>query len=91
MQEVYWRVICMEDEKGVKQDKQEEPSSCDADLTYVKGKQNGSNLQQEEFQEVKQEGQSKDLRKSWQTHWGDLEQRYPIRSNPHWTERTRQQ
>ena len=91
MQEVYWRVVCMEDEKGVKQDKQEEPSSCDADLTYVKGKQNGSNLQQEEFQEVKQEGQSKDLRKSWQTHWGDLEQRYPIRSNPHWTERTRQQ
>jgi hypothetical protein len=38
MQEVYWRVICMEDEKGMKQDKQEEPSSCDADLTYVKGK-----------------------------------------------------
>lgn len=38
MQEVYWRVICMEDEKGMKQDKQEEPSSCDAYLTYVKGK-----------------------------------------------------
>ena len=26
MQEVYWRVICMEDEKGMKQDEQEEPS-----------------------------------------------------------------
>ena len=60
---------------------------CEADLTYVKGKQNRCNLQQEEFQEVQQEGQSRDLRKSWQTRWGDLEQRYPIRSNPRLTER----
>lgn len=52
MQEVYWRVICMEDEKGMKQDKQEEPSSCDADLTYVKGKQNGSNLNKTSFKKL---------------------------------------